>query len=261
MAAGAAAAAEERKLKAQQEKLKNAALGAVDEELQTIFKQIRDTSVLLKRRRRELQEGGKVDEARLVAIQTELNKLADGIGEKKVDQRRKRQSEERRKLAIDELEPGLKVWVGPFKKEGKLVELDGRKAFVQLGTIKATFKVDDLFEAEACEDSPRRSPRGTRRGRSGGSAAIVDAAEAIQTPANTVDLRGMRAEEAIGKLERHLDYLLGRNERFGFVIHGHGTGALKKAVREWLPRSAYVESHRPGERGEGGDGVTVVSVR
>ena len=45
------------------------------------------------------------------------------------------------------------------------------------------------------------------------------------------------------------------------IIHGHGTGAMKQAVREALKMSIYVRDFRPGEMGEGGDGVSVTSLR
>jgi DNA mismatch repair protein MutS2 len=55
-----------------------------------------------------------------------------------------------------------------------------------------------------------------------------------------------------------LDRSIGDGRGVAFLIHGHGTGALREAVRESLVRSPYVAKFRPGESGEGGDGVTVV---
>ena len=48
-----------------------------------------------------------------------------------------------------------------------------------------------------------------------------------------------------------------RNESAVFIIHGHGGGHLKRAVREWLKQCGYASAQRPGDRYEGGDGVTV----
>ncbi|WP_297716651.1 endonuclease MutS2 [Intestinimonas sp.] len=76
-----------------------------------------------------------------------------------------------------------------------------------------------------------------------------------------VDLRGMMTDEAILVLDRFLDSaVMGRLDTVT-VIHGKGTGAVRKAVREHLKRSKYVKSFRPGRFGEGEDGVTVAELR
>ena len=63
-------------------------------------------------------------------------------------------------------------------------------------------------------------------------------------------------------LEGFLDRLYGHDERLAFIEHGFGTGALKDAVREFLARpSPYVESVRPGTHEEGGERITVVTLR
>ena len=82
-----------------------------------------------------------------------------------------------------------------------------------------------------------------------------------ESVSSTLDLRGMRVEEAIDKLEIHLDLasLRGLNELT--IIHGHGTGALKSAVREYLETSPYISKFRAGDRVEGQDGVTIVSLK
>ena len=76
-----------------------------------------------------------------------------------------------------------------------------------------------------------------------------------------VDLRGMMTDEALLVLDRFLDSaVMGRLETVT-VIHGKGTGAVRKAVRDHLKRSRYVKSFRPGRYGEGEDGVTVVELK
>jgi DNA mismatch repair protein MutS2 len=83
----------------------------------------------------------------------------------------------------------------------------------------------------------------------------------LQSRANTLDLRGQRADEALVELEAFLDRTALEGADAVFIIHGHGTGALRKVVREYLATSPYVERYRPGGAGEGGDGVSVVSLK
>ena len=76
-----------------------------------------------------------------------------------------------------------------------------------------------------------------------------------------LDVRGMRVEELIREVERFLDRLYAGGEPTAVILHGHGTGALKQALRDHLSASPYVGTYRPGERHEGGDAVTIVTFR
>ena len=78
---------------------------------------------------------------------------------------------------------------------------------------------------------------------------------------NTLDLRGKRVEEALDELEGYLDEASLANLSPVYIIHGHGTGALKSAVREFVSTSPYVAKHRIGEEAEGGDGVCVIDIK
>ena len=78
--------------------------------------------------------------------------------------------------------------------------------------------------------------------------------------ASTLNLRGLKVEEALDSLEDYLDKASLANLACVTIIHGHGTGALKSAVREFLKTSPYVAKFRPGEDSEGGDGVSIVDI-
>lgn len=73
-----------------------------------------------------------------------------------------------------------------------------------------------------------------------------------------LDLRGMRYLEAIDELDKFVDNCLINNLEFGYVIHGYGTGALKKGVDEYIKTHNVIKSHRSGGQNEGGKGVTVL---
>lgn len=77
---------------------------------------------------------------------------------------------------------------------------------------------------------------------------------------NTIDLRGFRVEDAFPAMEQFFDGLSNRSS-VGFILHGHGTGALKVGVRQWLSSSSYVRDFRPANIEEGGDAFTVVRFR
>ena len=76
-----------------------------------------------------------------------------------------------------------------------------------------------------------------------------------------VDVRGQAADEALDQVVAALDRATLDGAPYMRIIHGHGTGRLKSVLREYLKASPYVAEFRPGDRAEGGDGVTVAKLR
>ncbi|MGQ0557184.1 MAG: endonuclease MutS2 [Nitrospiraceae bacterium] len=76
-----------------------------------------------------------------------------------------------------------------------------------------------------------------------------------------VDVRGQAADNALDQVVAALDRAALDGAPFLRIIHGHGTGRLKSVLREYLKESPYVAEFRPGDKAEGGDGVTVAKLR
>jgi DNA mismatch repair protein MutS2 len=77
----------------------------------------------------------------------------------------------------------------------------------------------------------------------------------------TVDVRGKAADEALDAVVSTLDRAVLGGSPYVRIIHGYGTGRLRAALRDYLKGSPYVVAFRPGDRAEGGDGVTIVELR
>jgi DNA mismatch repair protein MutS2 len=110
---------------------------------------------------------------------------------------------------------------------------------------------------------PREEPRDPFRKSRDEREAQAEALRggAVRVAHDHLDLRGQRVEEALEAAERFLDDSLHQGREQVVLVHGHGTGALKSAVRRALKDSPYVEKFRPGSDLEGGQGVTVVVLR
>jgi len=94
----------------------------------------------------------------------------------------------------------------------------------------------------------------------GGGTAATLRLERVRSVASSLDLRGARVEEALEVLGRYLDdAALAGLERVT-IVHGLGTGALRDAVRAFAGSHPLVRTVRAGERGEGGDGASIVEL-
>ena len=152
---------------------------------------------------------------------------------------------------------GQKVWVVSLGNVAELVSLPDQRGrcTVRAGILTAQVDAADIrprSEAKKAKASAPRRPQKRKEEPVGWDSAPP------QTPDNTVDVRGLRVEEAIERVEAFLDACYEREAKIAFIIHGHGTGALKREVRRWLQDCHYARQQRPGERYEGGDGVTAV---
>ena len=80
-------------------------------------------------------------------------------------------------------------------------------------------------------------------------------------PANTLDLRGATLREAEDATSSFLGRLRMRGDLHGYVLHGHGTGALKQGLRAWLKGQREVRAAAPAPAEEGGDAFTLVEIK
>jgi DNA mismatch repair protein MutS2 len=152
-----------------------------------------------------------------------------------------------------EVRKGTRVWIQKLRAEAEVVDVlaDG-SVRVAAGPLKLTVPRADLRAPAARQPTP--SPPAAR--------AVVRAPlpeEApISTSDNTCDLRGLRVDDGVGMAMTFLDRAIGSAQAVVFLVHGHGTGALREAVRGELSRSRYVARFRAATPDQGGDGVTVV---
>ena len=147
------------------------------------------------------------------------------------------------------IKPGEEVFLPRYKQQGfALSTPDSAGAvLVQVGMMKLTVPVSEL-----------RRQQGKTVSETIGPMVLTEKAKGMVTE---VDLRGMTVDEAMETVEKYLDdaYLTGLPK--ACIIHGKGTGALRKAITSLLAGHHFVKSYRLGEYGEGGTGVTVVELR
>jgi DNA mismatch repair protein MutS2 len=156
-----------------------------------------------------------------------------------------------------EIRPGVRVRIASLGQEGEVLEVDGKQALVQAGPLKVRRPLADLVALAGKAKEARLGKTQADR-----LAAAEEARpDAPRSAERRLDVRGMRVDELLREVERFLDRLYSEGEPSAAILHGHGTGALKQALRDALSASPYVGGFRPGDRHEGGDAVTVVTFR
>jgi DNA mismatch repair protein MutS2 len=169
-----------------------------------------------------------------------------------------------------QLVPGTPVIVPRLGRcEVTASPVDG-KVDVRLGQMRASVPVSevllDTHRAARRADRERERAEAESDKPAGPSVVLVDGVPAggratARTIDSTIDVRGQRVDEAVANVERFVDESMLANRDTMFVVHGHGTGALRQAIRTHLGAHQSIEKFRAGEPSEGGDGVTVAFLK
>src|SRR5262249_28684025 len=169
-----------------------------------------------------------------------------------------------RRVRPEDLRAGTPGGGAPLGGRGVVVGPPERgRVTVQVGKIRTTCAVEDLRADDAAPPNraERRADVAVRR-RAAAAPAEPNVAADDLAPARTVDatvdVRGERVDDALALIDKFIDESLLASPDVAFVIHGHGTGALRNAVREHLAMHAAVSKWRAGKENEGGDGITVL---
>ena len=151
--------------------------------------------------------------------------------------------------------PGERVRVLSLGKAGEVLALsdDGRELTVRCGVMRLTLELSAIEglhgEKAAPPPEPVKAQVAIRSRRN-----PTGSGPEVRTARNTVDVRGLRVHEAEAAVEEQLRVANGPV----WVIHGIGTGKLKRGLRDWLAGLAYVERVSDAERGDGGPGCSVI---
>jgi len=170
----------------------------------------------------------------------EAHKVAEQI-EKQFDQISK-QLEEQESQTI-EIKPGDFVKMKDGTQVGEVLQVDGSNVVVAFGAVKMVLKTNEIEKVEQKEVKK-----------------LSLATDLFAQVSTKIDVRGMRADEAISAVDKFIDtsFLYGLKKIE--IIHGKGTGKLKQEIAEFLKRHPNVKSFRLGSWEEGGDGVTIVEL-
>lgn len=145
---------------------------------------------------------------------------------------------------------GDHVFVNAYQQEGVIVSMSKQTYHVDLGKFTLPFKSHEITRYETKKTQMKTAVK----------KQLADKRPS-QTFTYELDLRGFRFEEVKPALDQAIDKALFANQKNLRVIHGFGTGAVRKAVYDIIKKHAYIESYRYGSEGEGLNGVTILTFK
>ncbi len=250
----------ERQLKVQQLEQK---MTAMQEELkkrkeQVMRKAKEDSAALVRRTRRETEQiiknlkeqfNDQGIQKRQLAIEEARSLIKAGV--ERTSTAMLKQKAYTKPVRLTELSLGDIVYVPSLDQKGTVLSLSGKEIEVQLGSMKMNVKANKCMFVES---APSLKPETAPSKMTG----IVSKASSIK---REIDIRGMLVDEAEHIVGKYLDDAVLSGMTQVLIIHGKGTGALRKGIQAYLKGHKNVLSLTLGDINEGGSGVTVVELK
>ncbi|MEG1481664.1 endonuclease MutS2 [Clostridium sp.] len=215
-------------------------------EAKEIISRAKDEADDILKAMRELEKMG-IESGGRGRLEEERKKLKDSL-EKKENSLYKQKEEKGEK--VKNISLGMEVYIPSLNQNVTVISLPDNKGEVQVeaGIMKISVKADDL---RISSNSQTKTKAKKKR----------EVKLNLSNVETRVDLRGLDSEEACFRTDKYLDDAYMANLAEVTVVHGKGTGVLRKAISDMLKRHPHVKSYRLGVYGEGGDGVTIVTLK
>jgi DNA mismatch repair protein MutS2 len=159
--------------------------------------------------------------------------------------------------SVEAFTPGMSVHITHLGTDAQVLEAPHKGQLrVSIGGLKLSVALTQVQKAKQPAPMVANRPSKSKRGPEPGSA--IDVSSALRSSRNTCDLRGKRVDEGLNEVDSFLDKMLQLHETAAFLLHGHGTGAMRAAVREHLVTSPLVRHFEAASTDAGGEAFTVV---
>ncbi len=155
-------------------------------------------------------------------------------------------------IDMKKLHVGDIILVKNLQQTGNVVEIHDREIVVQLGSLKTTVKPKACLFISPAKSAPKEVSHST---------VHYASVQKNVTIKRELDIRGLLVNEAEIILDKYLDDAILAGLKQVIVIHGKGTGALRKGIQEFLANNKHVENFQLAPNNEGGSGATVVTLR
>ena len=171
----------------------------------------------------------------------------------------------------EDIKPGLNVYVNNLGSDGVVVSNISKDntVQVQVGIMKMKVNIKNLYEAKTKSgksSSSNNSANSANQARGkvsiGSTGKVLGGASfKAQTVKPEINVLGLTVDEAVPIIDKYIDDCFMAKLSPIRIVHGKGTGALRKGIQRYLKTNKFVDSFRPGTFGEGEMGVTVVSLK